>query len=121
MTKVNSTTTGHNRTPSKPKKPKKPHKDFPLTPHPSGLWCKKIKGKLHYFGSWTDDPKGVCALERWLAEKDDRLAGRIPRGRRAGDARETSAISSISSFLIEDVLAGPAANSRLTPTTHTRT
>ena len=77
MTKVNSTTTGHNR---KPSKPKKPHKDYPLTPHPSGLWCKKVRGKLHYFGPWDNPQK---ALERWLAEKDDLLAGRVPRSRAA--------------------------------------
>src|SRR5580692_1116387 len=28
----------------------KPYEGFPLTPHPSGRWCKKIRGKLHYFG-----------------------------------------------------------------------
>lgn len=29
----------------------KPSKDFPLTPHPSGRWCKKVRGVLHYFVS----------------------------------------------------------------------
>ena len=24
---------------------------FPLTLHPTGQYCKKIKGKIHYFGS----------------------------------------------------------------------
>jgi len=24
---------------------------FPLTLHPTGQYCKKIKGKLHYFGT----------------------------------------------------------------------
>jgi integrase len=54
----------------------KPHKDFPLTRHPSGRWCKKIKGKLHYFGK-INDPQ--AALEKWLAEKDALLAGQEPR------------------------------------------
>ena len=36
---------------------------FPLTRHPTGQYCKKIKGKIRYFG--TDKKK---ALERYLAQ-----------------------------------------------------
>jgi hypothetical protein len=36
---------------------------FPLTLHPAGQYCKKIKGKIRYFG--TDKKK---ALERYLAQ-----------------------------------------------------
>jgi integrase len=61
----------------------KPRPDFPLTPHPNGWWCKKVRGKLHYFGKCADDPEGKAALDQWLAEKDDLLAGRTPRA--AGD------------------------------------
>jgi hypothetical protein len=25
----------------------KPYPDFPLTAHPAGYWCKRIKGKTH--------------------------------------------------------------------------
>jgi integrase len=60
----------------KPAKPSKPYPEFPLTAHPAGVWCKKIRGKLHYFGPW-DDPDG--ALKKYLAEKDDLHAGRTPR------------------------------------------
>lgn len=85
MTKINSTTAAQSRTPRNQKKaerPKKPRRDFPLSPHPGGQWCKRVCGKLHYFGSWRDDPKGERALDRWLAERDDHQAGRVPRTRR---------------------------------------
>jgi hypothetical protein len=55
----------------------KPHRDYPLTAHPSGRWCKKIKGRTHYFGPLADPD---ATLNKWLREKDDLLAGRIPRG-----------------------------------------
>ncbi len=62
-------------------KPKKPHPNFPLTPHATGRWCKKIKGRIYYFGTWSD-PDG--ALDEWLAVKDDLLAGRQPDYNRDG-------------------------------------
>jgi integrase len=46
-----------------------------LTAHPSGRWCKKIKGRTFYFGSLSDPD---AALEKWLNEKDYLLAGRVP-------------------------------------------
>lgn len=67
---ANSTANG------KPVKPRKPHKDFPLFPHATGRWAKKVRGKLHYFGPWAN---ANCALELWLLQKDDLLAGRKPR------------------------------------------
>ena len=60
---------------------RKPYPGFPLTPHPSGRWCKKIRGKLHYFGK-VDAPE--AALERfnreWPFLKDGRAVPPIDTG-----------------------------------------
>ncbi len=60
----------------------KPRKDFPLNIHQgTGYWCKKVRGRVYYFGKVADDPKGVAAEEEWARVKDDLFAGREPRAK----------------------------------------
>lgn len=61
---------------TKIQKPRKPHPDFPLTPHATKRWCKKIGGKLYYFGTWSNPDE---ALREYLAIKDELQAGFDPR------------------------------------------
>src|SRR5262245_12571941 len=73
MSEVHSTTP----TPGdKATKPSKPYPEFPLTAHPAGYWCKKIRGRIHYFGPW-DDPD--AALAKYREQRDDLHAGKTPR------------------------------------------
>ena len=71
-------------------KPKKPYPDFPLQPHNSGAWQKRINGRIHYFGRWGPVVKGKLTriegdawwkegLELYKVQADDLHAGRKPR------------------------------------------
>ncbi|WP_254512315.1 tyrosine-type recombinase/integrase [Anatilimnocola floriformis] len=72
-------------------KPPKPYPEFPLTAHPVGEWCKKIRGKIHYFGKWgrkvdgklvrLEDDGWKDALETFKQQVDDLQAGRKPRAK----------------------------------------
>jgi integrase len=68
---------------------KKPYLDFPLSPHATGTWQKKIRGRIFYFGRWARVINGQLtrvegdgwkeALEQYQAVADDLHAGRTPR------------------------------------------
>jgi integrase len=72
-------------------RPAKPYPEFPLTPHASGAWQKKINGKLHYFHRWGRVVRGSMqrlegdgwelALALYEAQVDDIQRGRKPRAR----------------------------------------
>jgi hypothetical protein len=66
----------HSTKPPAGGKSAKPRPDFPLFPHATGRWAKKIRGRLHYFGK-GEDADG--ALAKYLEQKDDLHAGRKPR------------------------------------------
>jgi site-specific recombinase XerD len=60
----------------------KPYKSFPLTPHRSGQFCKKIRGKIHYFGTIADPE---AALRRYHEHAKGLHAGEIDRVDRSGE------------------------------------
>lgn len=75
--------------------PAKPYDGFPLSPHVSGRWQKKIRGKLHYFGRWGTVVNGSLqklpgddwwkpALDEYERKRDALFAGRTPRAESDG-------------------------------------
>lgn len=76
-------------------RPDKPYEKFPLYPHPSGAWAKRILGHLHYFGRWGRIRGGVMerlpgdgwkeALDLYNAQAEALHAGRTPRLVKEGD------------------------------------
>lgn len=64
------------------RKPNKPCPSFPLTAHPNGQWCKKILGKLHFFGVWSDPG---AAHQNYLRIAEDLHAGREPSPAEEGE------------------------------------
>ena len=67
---------------SKPNKPVKPYDGFPLFPHATRRWAKKIRGKFHYFGPWGNPQ---AALVRFNREWPYLSEGRTPPAAEAGD------------------------------------
>ena len=53
---------------------------FPLTLHPTGQFCKKIKGKLYYFGTGRQE-----ALQRYLEQAAFLHSGKSHRPNSAND------------------------------------
>ena len=59
------------------KKPRRPHRPFPPTTGNNGRWCKKVRGKVHFFGLWADPQAALDSYLRVAADLHD--AGRQPR------------------------------------------
>ncbi len=69
-------------------RPGKPYASYPLCPHNSGKWQKKINGRVYYFGRWARQVDGVLkrlpddgwedALALYNAQSKDLHAGREP-------------------------------------------
>ena len=70
---------------SKARPRRKPPPHPVLRVHHTGQWCKKIRGKLIYFGSKKLDPDGKAAEEQYLRERDFWQRGEVPPGRRVAD------------------------------------
>ncbi len=64
------------------RKPHKPYRTFPLTAHPNGQWCKKIRAQVRFFGVRAD-PDGAPA--NYNRQATDLHAGRGPRDRGPDD------------------------------------
>lgn len=57
----------------------KPYPKFPLTPHPNGQFCKKIRGKLHYFGTLDDPDAALREYHRWCDALHSGKVARVTR------------------------------------------
>lgn len=56
-------------------KPDKPRANYPLFPHASGQWAKKVQNETHYFGVWADP---VAAELEWLRQEPYLRSGKTP-------------------------------------------
>jgi integrase len=57
----------------------KPYPTFPLTPHPNGQFCKKIRGKTHYFGTLDDPDAALSEYHRWCDALHSGKVARVTR------------------------------------------
>ena len=67
--------------PKAKQKPAKPRKDFPLGAANNGQWCRKVRGKIHYFGIWSNPD---AAEAEYLRQREYLQAGRLPPNNRSG-------------------------------------
>ncbi len=85
-----------------------------MTAHRCGQWCKKIKGRVYYFGRW-DDPQG--AMRKYEQQVPYLLKGQLPPGVQTVAGRTT--VTAITELYIETVARKVAAG-ELAPRTLNR-
>jgi integrase len=80
---------------------------FPLWLHKgTGQWCRKVRGKFHYYG--TDKDK---ALAEWVRVRDDLNAGRTPRPRAENELTVREACNRFLHFKRGRVVTGELSGS----------
>ncbi|MDB5334961.1 MAG: Phage integrase family protein, partial [Planctomycetaceae bacterium] len=90
----------------------KPYPEFPLTANRrNNQWCKKIRGRVVYFGSLEDH---AAALEKYLLEVDEWQAGRNPREKVNSDS---VSMEELCNHFLEEK-AGKVTSREITSRTH---
>jgi integrase len=59
----------HKQSKNRRQKPEKPNPDYPLYPHPSGQWARKIDGQTKYFGPWNDSQGAERAYQDHISNQ----------------------------------------------------
>ncbi len=88
----------------------KPYQEFPMFPHATGQWPKKIKGKMWYFGTWEDPDAALVRYNEWIHEIH---VGRDPR--RMGVAQvysDTLTVSDLCNLFLVQMGLGIRVESR---------
>lgn len=60
-------------------KPSKPNPDFPLFPHSTRRWAKKIKGKFHYFGPWNDPEGSLRNYHQFIGKSEKKRIASVAK------------------------------------------
>jgi integrase len=123
LLKARSNAMPSNSTTAKLPKPKKPYAKFPLRPHATGKWCKKIRGTVHYFGQWAKRENGeLVAVEgdgwRSALAEYDRFIFEQQHGRPQSASNTDLSIGKLCNLFL-DLKASKRDSKALSPSTFT--